>query len=175
MPESRLSEPGGSAELAPEANAPRSMYNISEPEYDISGKKFKVACHEGNDCDMKSNIVHHSFPRFGTVLPIQTSQCRDNIQNGRQYRPIALDPSHLVVGTCSEKKDEGYDSSNDSINNKLSPKETFGKRPTEELEKDIINALQASYYCKNDANDFGVVKGEESSSDSELQDPFYLI
>ena len=124
---------------------------------------------------MKSNIVHHSFPRFGTVLPNQTSQCRDNIQNGRQYRPIALDPSHLVVATCSEKKDEGYDSSNDSINNKLSPKETFGKRPTEELEKDIINALQASYYCKNDANDFGVVKGEESSSDSERQDPFYLI
>ena len=157
MPESRLSEPGDSAELAP-----RSMYNVSESEYDISGKTFKVACYEGNDCDMKSNIVHHSFPRFGMVLPNQTSQC---LQNGRHYRPIALDPSHLVVATCSEKKDEGYDSSNYSINNKLSPRETFGKRPNEELD---INALQASYYCKDDANafDFGVVKWE-SSSDNE--------
>jgi hypothetical protein len=169
MPESRLSEPGDSAKLAPEVNAPRSMYNVSESEYDISGKKFKVACQERNDCDMKSNIIHHSFPRFGMVLSNQTSQCRDNnIHNGRHYRPIALDPRHLVVATFSEEKDEFCDLSADLINNKLSPKETFGMRPNEELDKDIINALEARYYSKDDANDFdfGVAKWESSSDGS---------
>lgn len=177
LPEMRLPEPDDSTEQSFEYKAPRSMYDLrsssvtNHSDFDISSTTFRVACCHGekNDCDINSKSAFHPFPRFGMVLPTEvhsrtSSHCRNNKHH------ITLDPKHLAVSTCAEKQAGGYDSSDESGKNSrpLSTSAPVGKRPNEELDLDIFNNLQASYFRKDDANEFefGAVK-YESSSDSE--------
>ena len=141
LPEIRLQEPDDSIEQAFEYKAPRSMYDLRR----------------------------HSFPRFGMVLPTEIDG-HSSSHRRNNTRHIALHPSHLTVSTCAEKQAGGYDSSDESGKNSipLSTSAPVGKRLNEELDLDIFNNLQASYFRKDDADEFefGAVKNE-SSSDSE--------
>ena len=176
LPEIRLQEPDDSTEQAFECKAPCSMYDLrnasvtNHSDFDTSSTTFRVACcHGANDCDINSKSAVHSFPRFGMVLPTEIDG-HSSSHRRNNTRHIALHPSHLTVSTCAEKQAGGYDSSDESGKNSipLSTSAPVGKRLNEELDLDIFNNLQASYFRKDDADEFefGAVKNE-SSSDSE--------